>query len=35
MLAKKANERLDNLEEGNLIPWDEAAGLAGWEDDDL
>ena len=32
MLAAKAIDRLAHLKEEDLIPWDEATRLAGWDD---
>ena len=33
MLAQKANERLESLKPEDLIPFEEAARLAGWDND--
>lgn len=33
MLAKKAQKRLENVDENDLIDFDEATRLAGWYDD--
>ena len=33
MLAQTASERLDALNEDDLIDWDDARRLAGWDDD--
>lgn len=31
VLTKKANERLDQMKDEDLITWEEAKRLAGWE----
>jgi hypothetical protein len=33
LLAQKANKRLEQREEKDLIDWDEATRLAGWDND--
>jgi hypothetical protein len=33
LLVQKANERLAEMKNEDLIPWDEATHLAGWDDD--
>lgn len=33
MLAQKANERLDSMQPEDLLSWDEAKRLAGWNDE--
>ena len=35
ILSKKANERLVNLKEEDLIDWDEAKKKAGWSNDEV
>lgn len=32
-LAKKGNERLESMHEGDTVSWNEARGLAGWDDE--
>lgn len=34
LLAKKAQERLNEMDESENIPFDEASRLAGWNDDE-
>ena len=34
MLAKKANERLESLERSDLIDWEEACDLSGWNNEE-
>lgn len=33
ILAQKANERLDSMQPEDIISWDEATRLAGWDND--
>jgi hypothetical protein len=32
LLGQRASDRLANVKEEDLIPWDEATRLAGWDD---